>query len=152
MKLVYAPEAVADLIRLRSFIADKSPAAAARIAAELIARIENLCAFPHLGRAVRESPQPNVVRDMAFGNYVVAIPNIRMRSSGCAFGTTGRTALPATSPERPTCIAPTSTLAGIIGKSFAARAPLPQHPRWPPISCGRPAAGLNDRDGRNSHR
>ena len=71
MKLVYAPEAVADLIRLRSFIADKSPVAAARIAAELVARIENLCAFPHLGRAVRESPQPNVVRDMAFGNYVV---------------------------------------------------------------------------------
>lgn len=71
MKLVYAPEAVADLIRLRSFIAEKSPAAAARIAAELIARIENLCAFPQLGRAVGEAPQPDVIRDMVFGNYVV---------------------------------------------------------------------------------
>ena len=71
MKLVYAPEAVADLIRLRSFIAEKSPTAAARIAAELIARIENLCAFPQLGRAVGEAPQPDVIRDMVFGNYVV---------------------------------------------------------------------------------
>ena len=71
MKLVYAPEAVADLIRLRAFVAEKSPAAAARIAAELIARIENLCAFPQLGRAVGEAPQPDVIRDMVFGNYVV---------------------------------------------------------------------------------
>ena len=71
VKLVYAPEAVADLTRLRAFVAEQNPAAAARIAAELIARIEHLCAFPHLGRAVREAPQPDVVRDMVFGNYVV---------------------------------------------------------------------------------
>ena len=71
MKLVYAPEAVADLIRLRAFVAEKSPAAAAHIAAELITRIENLCAFPHLGRAVGEAPQPAVIRDMVFGSYVV---------------------------------------------------------------------------------
>lgn len=71
MKLVYAPEAVADLIRLRAFVAEKSPDEAARIAAELIARIENLCAFPQLGRAVDEAPQPEIIRDMVFGNYVV---------------------------------------------------------------------------------
>jgi plasmid stabilization system protein ParE len=71
VKLVYAPEAVADLTRLRAFIAEKNPAAAARIAAELIARIEHLSAFPHLGGTVNEAPQPDAIRDMMFGNYVV---------------------------------------------------------------------------------
>ncbi|MGH8855201.1 MAG: type II toxin-antitoxin system RelE/ParE family toxin, partial [Telluria sp.] len=52
MRLVYSEEAVADLVRLRAFIAEKDPSAAARVAAELIARIENLRLFPTMGRAV----------------------------------------------------------------------------------------------------
>ncbi len=46
MKLVYSAEAVQDLVRLREFIAEKDPTAAARVAAELVARIETLCLFP----------------------------------------------------------------------------------------------------------
>lgn len=71
MRLVYAPEAVDDLLRLREFIAEHDPAAAARIGANLVARIEQLKTFPHMGIAVPEAAPPANVRDMVFGNYVV---------------------------------------------------------------------------------
>jgi plasmid stabilization system protein ParE len=71
VKLVYSQEAVADLIRLRQFIADNDPSAAARVAADLLARIDNLCSFPGMGRPVQQAPQPDTVRDFIFGKYVV---------------------------------------------------------------------------------
>lgn len=71
MRLVYSEEAVSDLVRLRAFIAEKDPSAAARVAAELIARIEDLCLFPEMGRGVAHAPQPDVLRDVVFGKYVV---------------------------------------------------------------------------------
>ena len=71
MRLVYSEEAVADLVRRRTFIAEKDPAAASRVAAELVTRLENLCQFPHIGVEVPQAPQRGVVRDMVFGNYVV---------------------------------------------------------------------------------
>lgn len=71
MRLVYSEEAVGDLVRLRSFIAEKDPSAAAHVAEELMARIENLCLFPHMGVEVGYAPPPAEVRDMVFGNYVV---------------------------------------------------------------------------------
>ena len=74
MKLVYSEDAVADLIRLRQFIADHDPNAAARIAGDLVARIDNLCSFPEIGRPVSHAPQPDTVRDFIFGKYVVRYP------------------------------------------------------------------------------
>jgi plasmid stabilization system protein ParE len=71
MRLVYSREAVADLTRLRAFIAENDPSAAARIAAELVTRIDNLCRFPHIGVAVSHAPPPVEVRDMVFGKYRV---------------------------------------------------------------------------------
>lgn len=71
MKLVYSEESVADLVRLRAFIAEKDPLAAARVATELIARIENLCLFPTMGRAVELAPDPKAIRDAVFGKYVI---------------------------------------------------------------------------------
>ncbi len=71
MRLVYSEEAVADLDRLRTFIAEKDPPAAARVAAELIARIENLRLFPTMGRSVALAPDPNSIRDAIFGKYVI---------------------------------------------------------------------------------
>ena len=71
MKLVYSQNAVADLSRLRDFIANNDPTAAARMAADLIARINGLCAFPEMGRCVPEAPEPESVRDFIFGKYVV---------------------------------------------------------------------------------
>ena len=71
MKLVYSREAIADLVRLRAFIAEYDPGAAARIAADLVARMDQLCRFPGMGRSVAETPQPDTVRDFVFGKYVV---------------------------------------------------------------------------------
>lgn len=71
MRLVYSEEAMADLVRLRAFIAEKDPATASRIAEELIARMEKLRLFPQMGVEVPQAPQPGVLRDMVFGSYVV---------------------------------------------------------------------------------
>ncbi|CAH1041979.1 type II toxin-antitoxin system RelE/ParE family toxin [Halomonas sp. TD01] len=71
MKLVYTAEAIDDLKRLREFIADHNPSAAARIAAELVGKIELLPGFPNMGAPVEMAPVPDSVRDMVFGKYVV---------------------------------------------------------------------------------
>lgn len=71
MRLVYSQEAVADLVRLRTFVADHDPAAAARIAADLVTRINSLCTFPEMGRSVPQAPDPDAVRDFIFGKYVI---------------------------------------------------------------------------------
>ena len=71
MKLVYSEESVADLVRLRAFIAEKDSLAAARVATELIARIENLRLLPTMGRAVELAQAPKAIRDAVFGKYVI---------------------------------------------------------------------------------
>ncbi|TAL89763.1 MAG: type II toxin-antitoxin system RelE/ParE family toxin [Rhodanobacter sp.] len=71
MRLLYSPEAVADLARLRAFIAEHDPAATGRIAAELVSRIDRLCAFPAMGHGVPEAPTGDAVRDFAFGHHYV---------------------------------------------------------------------------------
>lgn len=63
MKLVYAEDAVTDLKRLRG--------AAHSVATELISRVEALRQFPHMGVPVDRAPDPDTVRDMVFGRYVV---------------------------------------------------------------------------------
>ena len=71
MRLVYSEQAVGDLVRLRNFIADKNPTAAARIGADLTARMEKICLFPDLGREVAQSPDSKAIRDAVFGDYIV---------------------------------------------------------------------------------
>jgi plasmid stabilization system protein ParE len=71
VRLVYSDEAVADLVRLREFIAQNNPSAAARIGHELLERIEHILRFPAMGRRVEQAPDPEAVRDALFGKYVV---------------------------------------------------------------------------------
>jgi len=71
VKLVYSQEAVSDLIRLRDFIAEKDPGAAERVSLELVTRIDYICSFPAMGKAVALSPEPLDIRDSIFGKYVV---------------------------------------------------------------------------------
>ncbi|MQM38296.1 hypothetical protein KBTX_02306 [wastewater metagenome] len=71
MRRVYAAEAIEDLSRLRAFIAEHDPNAAGRVAAELLERLETLPRFPRMGRPVAAAPEPETVRDMVFGRYVV---------------------------------------------------------------------------------
>jgi plasmid stabilization system protein ParE len=85
VKLVYTDEAIDDLKRLREFVSVHNPSAAARIATELVGKIELLPDFPRMGTPVEMAPVPDSVRDMVFGKYVVrysvhasAIINLRV--------------------------------------------------------------------------
>ncbi|PPK49333.1 ParE-like toxin of type II ParDE toxin-antitoxin system [Marinobacter persicus] len=48
-----------------------NPTAAARIATELVGKIELLPDLPKMGAPVEMAPVPDSVRDMVFGKYVV---------------------------------------------------------------------------------
>ena len=67
----YSENAVADLVRLREFIAEKDPLAAARIAAELLFRIENLYLFLEMCRTVEFAPALKIIRDAVFAKYII---------------------------------------------------------------------------------
>lgn len=71
MRQVYSREVVEDLVRLRAFIAEKNPTAAAKVAAAWVARIEQLGQFPQMDIRVERATPPADIRDMVFGNYVV---------------------------------------------------------------------------------
>jgi plasmid stabilization system protein ParE len=71
MKLIYTAEAIGDLQRLRAFIAEHDPKAAQRVGAELVTRIEAIAAFSRMGQRVERAPDPELIRDFAFGKYVV---------------------------------------------------------------------------------
>ncbi len=71
MTLHYSADAVEDLRRLRSFIASKNPDSARRIGRELAQRLESLPDFPRMGRPVSQAPDPETIRDLVFGDYVV---------------------------------------------------------------------------------
>jgi plasmid stabilization system protein ParE len=71
MRLGYSQEAVHDLACLRDFIAEKNPAAAARIARRLVTGIDKLKSFPALGRPVENAPEPERIRDLFLGHYVI---------------------------------------------------------------------------------
>ena len=71
IQLIYTQEAIADLQRLRKFIAEKNLSSAQRIAQELIHRIKQLQQMPMMGKPVASAPDPEVIREMVFGNYTV---------------------------------------------------------------------------------
>lgn len=71
MRLRYSPESIDDLIRLRGFIKDKNPVAAQRIAKELLDGINKLKLFPKIGLPVGRAPDPQSIRDLFIGNYIV---------------------------------------------------------------------------------
>ena len=71
MMLQYSPESIADLTRLREFIAEKNPIAAQRIAGELLEGIKKLEDFPQIGIPVSRAPDPDKIRDLYIGKYVV---------------------------------------------------------------------------------
>ena len=52
MKVVWLPEALADLERLYDFLVDKDPAAAARAMRTIDSGADSLEAFPELGRPI----------------------------------------------------------------------------------------------------
>ena len=71
MRLSYTHEAIQDLIRLREFIAIKNPVAARKISESIREGISRLKIFPFLGLEVELAPDPEMVRDLIIGNYIV---------------------------------------------------------------------------------
>ncbi|OMH36590.1 type II toxin-antitoxin system RelE/ParE family toxin [Motiliproteus sp. MSK22-1] len=71
MNILYTPEAVDDLNRLRSFISEKNPYAAQRVAGELLEGINKLNIFPKMGIQVSRAPDPSIIRDLFIGSYTV---------------------------------------------------------------------------------
>jgi len=71
MRLEYSREAVVDLKRLREFIAKHNPVAASQISSQLIKGIQTLEAHPKLGHEVALAPDPETIRDLVLGKYVV---------------------------------------------------------------------------------
>lgn len=70
MKILYSPESVGDLIRLREFIEIKNPQAAQKIALSLNKGISQLKSFPLLGVEVELAPDPEKIRDLIISNYI----------------------------------------------------------------------------------
>lgn len=71
VNLIYSEQAVEDLVCLRTFIAEHDPKAAARIARALVDRIEYLRRFPEMGRRVKLAPDPDAIRDVVFGKFII---------------------------------------------------------------------------------
>ena len=71
MKISYTPEAIDDLKRLREFIEIKNPLAAQLAAISILKGINQLKTFPFLGIEVQRAPNPEMVRDLIIGNYIV---------------------------------------------------------------------------------
>jgi addiction module RelE/StbE family toxin len=71
MKLFYTPESIEDLERLREFIAVENPKSAQRISSELVSGISKLKVLPNKGRKVMQSPNPEKIRDLSVGKYIV---------------------------------------------------------------------------------
>lgn len=71
MKVFYTHQSRNDLIRLRDFIAQENPTAAAEIAKKLQQAIHQLTHFPHLGKAVKGHHNKTSMRDLVTGKYVI---------------------------------------------------------------------------------
>ncbi len=69
MKLVYSPESIEDLQRLREFIANKNRNAARHIAHSLLESIKKLKTFPRMGIEVK-SAKSELIRDLIIGDYI----------------------------------------------------------------------------------
>lgn len=71
MKIEYTDVAINDLNRLRAFIAEHDPQAATRTAKKLITGIGGLSQQPKLGHPVMLAPNPENIRDLILGRYIV---------------------------------------------------------------------------------
>ena len=71
MRISYSPESIEDLRRLREFTDVKNPMAAQKAAASISKGIKQLKSFPYLGIEVPQAPNPEMIRDLIIGNYIV---------------------------------------------------------------------------------
>ncbi|HEC15449.1 MAG TPA: type II toxin-antitoxin system RelE/ParE family toxin [Sedimenticola sp.] len=77
MKIEYTDVAIDDMARLREFIAEHNPLAADKIARRLVAGIKQLSRQPRLGHPVSHAPDPDQLRDLVPGSYIVRYTPLR---------------------------------------------------------------------------
>ena len=70
MKILYSPESIEDLKRLRGFIEVKNPQAAKGMADSIVRGIRQLKSFPNLGAEVPQAPKPEMIRDLIIDKYI----------------------------------------------------------------------------------
>lgn len=70
MRILYSPESVEDLQKLREFIAEKNESAAARTAASLLSAISKLKTFPQMGIEVNKA-NSQLIRDLIVDDFIV---------------------------------------------------------------------------------
>jgi len=71
MNLLYSVDAVEDLGRLREFIEIHNPIAVHQISVKLIEGITTLVDNPRIGHPVPKAPDPEKIRDLIIGDYIV---------------------------------------------------------------------------------
>jgi plasmid stabilization system protein ParE len=71
VRLIVSPDAVADLERLRTFLADKSPAAAQRAAETIILTMQSLDTFPDRGHPIGTAGVREVLAPFGRSAYVI---------------------------------------------------------------------------------
>lgn len=71
MKFVHSPESVSDSRRVRKFISATDLRAARRVAASITQEINQIKTIPLMGIEVLAAPDPESVRDLVLGKYIV---------------------------------------------------------------------------------
>jgi len=71
IKVRYSPESIDDLQRVVEFVEKKNPYAARRIAIDLQEGVERLKQFPLIGLPVLKASDPEQIRDLYAGDYIV---------------------------------------------------------------------------------
>ena len=70
MRILYSPESVEDLQKLRAFIAEKNESAAALTAASLLSAISKLKTFTKMGIEVNKA-NSQLIRDLIVDDFIV---------------------------------------------------------------------------------
>jgi toxin ParE1/3/4 len=69
--IIFAPDAVEDIERLRHFLEQTSPAAAQRAMAAILTAIERLTEFPRLGMSTADADIRQIVIRFGASGYIV---------------------------------------------------------------------------------
>lgn len=70
MEIIFTPESIEDLKKLREFIEKNNPDAANRIANYILTGIRKLKTFPYIGIEVTKA-KSDMIRDLILGDYIV---------------------------------------------------------------------------------
>jgi plasmid stabilization system protein ParE len=72
--IVFSPDALADVDRLRTFLDQANPGAARRAMAAILTAIERLQEFPDLGMATADADIRQIVIQFGASGYIVRYP------------------------------------------------------------------------------